>query len=86
MPGSLEAQLEQAKKIFAAIDDTILGRVVADVHSYEIQTNLGRRRLDKISMTELIKARSYYRDEIGRLEALVRRGSSPRGRMVVYEF
>lgn len=82
----LGAQLEQARRILAAIDETIAGRVIEDVHSYEIQTNLGTRRLDKIPMGDLLKARSYYRDEISRLEAVQARGNSPRARMVVVEF
>jgi hypothetical protein len=78
--------LERAREISAAIDSTIAGRVGSDVASFEIETNLGKRRLDKIPLPELLKAKDYYQKEIARLEARMRRGDLPSPRQVLVRF
>jgi hypothetical protein len=78
--------LERAREISRAIDATIAGRVGSDVSSFEIETNLGKRRLDKIPLKELLEARTYYQKEIARLEARVRRGDLPSARQVLVRF
>jgi hypothetical protein len=82
----VKAELEKAKAIYRAIDEAVAGRVNADVDSFEIQTNLGKRRLDKIPLTELLKTRDYYQKEITRLEARLRRGEMPAARQVLVRF
>jgi hypothetical protein len=82
----LKEELERAKAIYRAIDQAVKGRVDTDVSSFEIQTNLGKRRLDKIPLPELLKTRDYYQKEITRLEAKLRRGQMPAARQVLVRF
>jgi hypothetical protein len=82
----VKAALERAREISRAIDSTLAGRVGSDVSSFEIETNLGRRRLDKIPLSELLKAKDYYQKEIARLEERLKRGDLPPARQVLVRF
>jgi hypothetical protein len=82
----VKAALERAREISRAIDSTLAGRVGKDVSSFEIETNLGRRRLDKIPLPELLKAKDYYQKEIARLEERLKRGDLPPARQVLVRF
>ena len=63
-------QLAHVKKVLDAIEKTIEGRIVDDVEGYEISTPSGKRRLDKIPMSELIIIREKYYNELERLKKM----------------
>ena len=71
-----EEELEKMIAIISAIDDAILGRAKKDVSHYEIETSLGKRRLDKIPLPELLKTRDYYYEKIAQLRNEIRRENS----------
>ena len=65
---SREKQLKHVRSVLESIEKTIEGRILDDVESYEIGTPSGKRRINKIPMTELIVIREKYFNELKRLE------------------
>ena len=75
------------KDIFDAIEKTILGRATDDVQHYEIETSVGKRRLDKIKLPDLLTSRDYYMAAIRRVEAEIERETQgPGARHVLVRF
>ena len=64
-----------AEIIVEAIDAVMANKATADQQSYVIQTQLGSRSLNRMSMDDLLKARQYYRG-IVLAEKRAREGSS----------
>lgn len=55
-----------AQQILDAIDAMIVGKATADQMEYSIETQVGKRQLKRIPMTELIAARTHYASIVAR--------------------
>lgn len=58
-----------AEKTLAMIDAALLGSAASDVLEYEIETPAGRRRLKKMSRTELKTFREYFATKVAQERA-----------------
>lgn len=55
-----------AEAILEAIDAMIAGKATRDQQEFSIETQVGKRQLKRIPMTELIAARTYYAGLVAR--------------------
>ena len=55
-----------AQQILDAIDAVMSGKATADQLEYTIETQVGKRQLKRLPMTELIAARTYYANVVAR--------------------
>lgn len=55
-----------AEQILEAIDAMMSGKASADQLEYTIETQVGKRQLKRMPMTELIAARTYYANVVAR--------------------
>lgn len=61
-------RIKDLKKKIKSIEDKVDIKVNEDIDSYELQSDLGRRRIDKLKLKELLNVRAEYRSELVLLE------------------
>lgn len=74
----------QNEKILKAINDTIEGRVVDGIDNYEININGNNRKLQYVSLQDLLKARDKYKNIVDSekgLEELEKYGRTNRNKI-----
>ena len=81
----VKEEIKNLEGIIKAIDDRIAGRVESDIKSYEVESDLGKRRVEKLNFNDLMKARNTYRGELRRAKAKLKNLESdkPKSRMVL---
>lgn len=79
----LKEEIESLKVMITAVDDRIAGRVESDVKSYEIESDLGKRKLEKLNFADLMRARNQYRGELRRAKSKLSRLEAKSSRMVL---
>lgn len=66
-----KAELEKKKKnyesMISAIDERITGQVESGTARYILEMDNARREVERISVTDLIKLREYYKQELEEL-------------------
>jgi hypothetical protein len=64
----LVKRIKDLKKKIKSIEDKVDIKVSEDIDSYELQSDLGRRRIDKLKLKDLLNVRAEYRSELVLLE------------------
>ena len=64
----LKKRIKEIQKMLANIEEKIGQKINEDIDAYEVQSDLGRRRVDKMKLKELLEAKNEYRNELTILE------------------
>lgn len=78
--------IEEREAIVKAIDLQLSGKMTDDVAAYEIWTDLGKRRIDKVSMRDLMAMRKLYVTELSKLKEKLAEMRGLRSRQVLVRF
>lgn len=78
--------IKKREAAIKAIDSKLSGKVSDDVASYEIWTDLGKRRIDKVSMRDLMALRKIYVTELSKLKEKLGEMRGIRSRQVLVRF
>jgi hypothetical protein len=69
----LKRRIKELKEKIKKIEDKVEGKILDDVDSYELQSDLGRRRVDRVRIKDMMSVRDRYKQELAVLEDRLRR-------------
>lgn len=81
----LKRRITVLKEKIEKIEDKIDSKILDDVNSYELQSDIGKRQIDRISLKDMMSIRDKYKQELSILEDRLARCKSKGAKQILFK-
>ena len=81
----LRRRITVLKEKIEKIEDKIDSKILDDVNSYELQSDIGKRQIDRISLKDMMSIRDKYKQELSILEDRLARSKSKGTKQILFK-